>query len=98
MPNISNTQPATAVKLTGVDQVISDPIVFLGVAIADGGLGAARVHIYNGTTDNGFLIAGVTCANNDDDFSWYGPNGVLCPNGIYIKVYAGSPEGAVFYR
>jgi hypothetical protein len=98
MANTSYLEPATAVGLTGVNQTIATPMIFMGLSVCDDGTGASRVHVYHGTSDNGLSIAATTVPNNGDDSVWYGPNGVLCPNGIFIKVYSGVPEGAVFYR
>ena len=98
MNNTSYLEPARSEGLTGVDQIIATPMIFMGVCVADEATGASRVHVYKGTTDTGITIAAVTVPNNGSDHAWYGPNGIVCPEGIYIKVYSGVPEGAVFYR
>ena len=98
MNNIAGTQVAKIVELTGVDQVIAGAKVFMGIAAGDEGAGAVRMHIYHGSSTAGDHIGGLKLLAEGVDQFWYGPNGVACPNGIFIKVYSGSPMGSVFYK
>ena len=98
MANTSYLEPAIAVGLTGVNQTIATPMIFMGLLVDDEAAGTCRVHVYYGSSVAGIMIAAVTVTNNGTDTSWYGPNGILCPNGIFISVVSGTPVGAVFYR
>lgn len=98
MKNTSNTQPATATALTGANQTLTGSYVFLGITAADEGASAIKVHVYHGTSDNGAPIAVINAQSGNGASYWYGPNGIACPNGVYIKVYSGTPAGTVFTR
>ncbi len=98
MANTSYLEPATAVALTGVDQTITTPMIFMGLLIDDEAAGTCRIHVHQGTSVAGIMVAAITVSSNGSDLIWYGPNGILCPNGIFINVVSGTPEGAVFYR
>ena len=98
MKNRADTEPATATALTGANQTLTGSYVFLGITAVDEGAGAIKIHVYNGTSDNGAPIAFIKAQAGDGQSFWYGPNGVFCPDGIYLKVYTGTPEGNVFTR
>ena len=98
MKNSSYLEPATATPLTGANQTISDQSVFMGITAADEGAGAIKIHVYHGASDNGAPIAVLEAQAGKGASFWYGPNGIACPNGIYLKVYSGTPEGNVFTR
>lgn len=98
MGSTSYLEPADAIPLTGVNQTISTQCIFMGICATDEGAGSIGIHVYHGTSDNGAPIAVVDAQSGDGQEFWFGPNGIACPNGIFIKVYSGSPEGNVFVR
>ena len=98
MNNRSTLQPASATALTGSNQSVTGARVFMGIMASDSGAGSFKVHVYHGTSDTDPHIAGITANSGGSNGVWYGPNGVACTNGIYIKVYSGTPEGSVFFK
>lgn len=98
MNNRSALQAASATALTGVNQTLSAQQVFLGITASDAGSGSFKVHVYHGTSDTDPHIAAIQGNAGHTDSIWFGPNGVACPNGIYVKVYSGTPEGSIFTK
>mgnify|MGYP001320970008 CR=1 FL=1 len=91
--------PATIVELTGADQQItSSSAVLLGADVNDDASGNVHLHIYHGTANTDPLILGMKPANGEHKMVWLGPNGIACPNGIYVDVESGTPEGSIFIR
>lgn len=98
MNNRSNLQPATVTKLTSSNQTIVGQKIFMGITGSDAGSGSYKVHVYHGTADTDPHIAAIAGQSGGSDTMWFGPNGLACPNGIYIKVYSGTIEGSVFTK
>jgi hypothetical protein len=98
MNNRRSDIEATALALTGSNQTISGQLVFLGISASDEGSGSIKIHVYHGTSDTDPHLAGIAAQSGGSDTLWFGPNGISCPNGIYVKVYSGSPEGSVFLK
>lgn len=98
MNNQSDGQPARIVTLTGANQVIPDPTIFMGISVADEGTGSIKIHVYHGDSDDGHPIVSLHAQSGYGDQFWYGPNGILCPDGLYVKVYNGTPAGCVFVK
>lgn len=95
----SYNQPAQIVKLTGASQQIkTGSTVLMGISIMDEAAGPVKVQVYNGTDDTGDHILQVSINASSQQYYWFGPNGIACPNGIYLKVYSGVPTGAAFIR
>jgi hypothetical protein len=97
--NINYLGPATAVVLTGSSQqAVSGSSIFMGLDVSDDAMSSVHVHIHNGTSNTGTLVASAQPANGGHDELWFGPNGVHCPDGIYVDVVSGTPSGSIFYR
>ena len=95
----SHLRAATAVGITGVDQqIVSGSSIFMGLDVNDDAESNVHLHIHDGTTNTGTLIAAADPANGGHDDLWFGPNGVHCPNGIYLDVVSGTPSGSIYYR
>lgn len=93
----SYLQPARIVELTGANQVISSTAkVLMGISIMDEAAGSIKIQVYNGTTDAGDHILQISINSGSEKYDWFGPNGIACPDGIYLKVYSGTPTGSVF--
>jgi hypothetical protein len=100
MNNTSNTSPVKSIKLTGADQAIADAKVFLGFVLVNESGASARAHIHNGDSADvaNPIIAGLTAATLTTGNVWYGPNGIACPNGVFLDAVAGTFGGSVLYR
>jgi hypothetical protein len=100
MNNTSNTNPVLSVKLTGSDQVIANAKVFLGATLINESGASARFHVHNGSSGDAAnpIIAGLSQATLTYGNVWYGPNGIACPNGVFVDAVAGTFSGSVFYR
>lgn len=95
----SQLDAATAIKLrTTTGQVLTGARVLLGVEVGDAEHGQVHLHFYNGTSNAGEMVCSAQPANAGHDFRWFGPNGIKCPDGIYLEVLSGTPSGSVFYR
>jgi hypothetical protein len=91
--------PAEIVALTGTSQLIAaGNAVLYGFEVSDDTQSSVHAHLHNGTDNTGPIVAGVKPPNNDHDAFWFGPNGVHCPDGIFLDVTSGTPEGSVFVR
>lgn len=99
MTKQSYLAPIETIELTGSNQVIvTGPCIFYGTSIMDEGSGQVKVQVYDGVNDTGKHLAQVNINAGGNDHYWFGPNGVKCSVGLYIKVYTGTPTGVVFYR
>ncbi len=95
----SHLRAATAVAITGSDQqAASGSAIFMGLDVNDDAESSVHLHIHNGTSNTGTLIASADPSNGGHDELWFGPNGVHCPDGIYVDVVSGTPSGSIFYR
>lgn len=93
----SYAQPATAVELTGSSQVIhTGDCIFMGLSIMDEAAGSIKVQVYDGVDDTGVHLLQLNINSGGNDHDWFGPNGIKCNTGVYLKVYSGTPEGACF--
>jgi len=96
--NTSETGPVKSFALTGADQAIATAQVFYGVIVTNNSGTAVNIHIHNSADNTGAIIAGVHVTNNNSADVWYGPNGIACPNGVYVDAVSGTPTGSVLYR
>jgi len=91
--------PTEIVPLTGTSQLIAaDDGVLYGFEVSDDTQSSVHAHIHHGTDNTGPIITGVKPPNGGHDAIWFGPNGVHCPDGIFLDVTSGTPEGSVFVR
>lgn len=95
----SNFRAATAVAFTGSDQqVTTDAAVLMGFDVNDDSIGNVHIHIYNGTSTADQLICGGDPSNGGHATRWFGPNGIACPDGIFVNATSGAPTGSLYYR
>jgi hypothetical protein len=95
----SHLRAATAFALSGVDQqAVSGSAILMGLDINDDDSGNVHVHIHSGTNNTGTLVASADPAAGGHEVLWFGPNGIHCPNGIYVDVVLGTPSGSIYYR
>lgn len=95
----SYEEPATAIALTGASQVIhAGDCIYMGIAVMDEASGQVKIQIYDGLDDTGKHIGQININSSGNDQTWFGPNGIKCDTGLYVKVYAGTPTGSAFIR
>ena len=95
----SHLRAATAVALTGADQqAVTGSSILMGLDINDDAVAGVHVHVYDGTNNTGTLVASADPANGGHEVLWFGPNGIHCPNGIFVDVVTGTPSGSIWYR
>lgn len=93
----SYIQPANAIALTGANQVVhTGDCILMGISIMDEAAGSIKVQVYDGVDDTGIHLLQLNINSGHNDHDWFGPNGIKCNTGIYLKVYSGTPEGAIF--
>jgi hypothetical protein len=91
--------PAGKTELTGASQLVhTGDCVFYGISVIDEAAGSIKVQVYDGTDDTGVHLCQISINSNQDDRLWFGPNGIKCDVGLYLKVYSGTPSGAIFWR
>lgn len=99
MSKTAYLSPAVTTALTGSSQVIhTGACVFMGLSIMDEAAGSIKVQVYDGVDDTGVHLLQLNINSGGNDHDWFGPNGIACTTGIYVKVYSGTPVGAVFHR
>lgn len=99
MTTYSRFEPANAVALTGSDQqAVTGSAVFMGLVLTDEAAGQAKVHVHNGTDASGVHVGALGVDSNGQDEKWFGPNGVHCPDGIFVEIISGTPSGSILYR
>ena len=99
MPQRSYTQPVLAKALSAAShQAVTGDAVFFGLDVNDDSSGNVHIHVYNGTNNTGVMVGSAKPPNGGHEKSWFGPNGILCSDGIYIEVVSGTLTGALFYR
>jgi hypothetical protein len=63
------------------------------------GAATAALDFYDGTdTTSAQPLFPITFAASESITDWFGPNGILLYNGIYVNVTSGEVKGSVFYR
>ena len=99
MNNVSHLSAGRIIELTGADQqAVTGSAVLLGVVVTDEAASSVKIHVHNGTANTAPHVAALNVNSGGSDSVWYGPNGVHCPNGIYIDVVTGTPSGSIFVR
>ena len=84
---------------TADGQAVSGACTLLGVSLGDTSGGALRGHLYNGTDATGTAVACIHVASNGGTTLWFGPGGISCDDGIYLKKVAGTiTKGAIMYH
>jgi hypothetical protein len=79
-------------------QVLSGAHTFLGVNIR-AGASACRIDFFSGTADSDPLICSAYVAGSKTTTEWFGPGGISAPNGVYMKLNAGTPDAtSIFYH
>lgn len=84
---------------TADGQAVSGRARYLGFSVREtSGSASARIDIYSGTSAAGLLLDSVSLAANESTREWYGPQGFVCPNGIYVDEVSGEVAGVVRYE
>jgi len=95
----SHLRSATAIALTGSNQqAVTGAAIFMGLVVTDEAAANIKVHIHNGTDNTGEHVAALGVSSNGQAQEWFAPNGVACPDGIFVDVVSGTPSGSIFYR
>lgn len=73
---------------------------FVGFAVQEAGAPAAvaRINIRHGTLDSDPLIVPVNLSANQGTSDYFGPDGILAPNGIRIEVVSGDVDISVYHK
>jgi hypothetical protein len=97
MRNTTQTSAVTATAIratTGVQT--ASAVVLMGITIGDSSHGQVHLHLHNGGANTTPIVALIKPANGDHETHWFGPNGIACPNGIFVDLISGTPIGSVF--
>lgn len=95
----SHLRTATAVALTGADQqAVTGSTILMGFVVLDAAASTVEVRIYNGTSNSGDLVGVAKPDDTKHEQFWFGPNGIHCPDGVYVDVVSGTPSGTILHR
>lgn len=99
MAQRATMQGADIVAMPAVDgQVVTGACVLMGGTLVNESGASVRLHVHNGTSGAGNNVIGFSANNGESVSIWFGPNGISCPDGLYINVVAGTPTGSLFYH
>ena len=99
MSYTNDLRSSTITALTGSDQqAVTGSTILMGFAVLDAAASTVEVRIYNGTSNSGDLVAVAKPDDTKHEQFWFGPNGVHCPDGVYVDVISGTPSGSIFSR
>lgn len=99
MNNRSYNEPAKRVAMTGADQlIVTGDCVFMGLSLMDENAGQVKVQVYDGLDDTGVHLLQMNINAGGNDHDWFGPNGIKCDTGLFLKVYSGTATGSIFYK
>lgn len=62
----------------------------MGYSIREGAAGAATTNIEHGTANSSPVLAAETLAASTGAVRWFGPQGLPCPNGIWVERVTGN--------
>jgi hypothetical protein len=83
---------------TGGIQVIGGMALLRGWSFREDNGGApAAVDIYDGTGDNGTLVATITLTAGQSTRDPVPDSGIACPSGIFLNIIAGHIRGSIWY-
>lgn len=62
------------------------------------GSAGCTINVYDGTDTSGSIVLPIKLASGQSSTDWYGPNGILFKNGVYVSMGSGASEGSVFFN
>jgi hypothetical protein len=62
------------------------------------GSAAATINIYDGADTTGEIALPIKIASAGSSTDWFGPNGVLFRNAVYVNLASGQAQGTIFYN
>jgi hypothetical protein len=70
----------------------ADGLVLLGVSVRETAAGAATLNIEHGTANSSPVLAAINLAASGSTMLWFGPQGLPCPNGVWIERLTGTTQ------
>lgn len=93
-PALSDSALAVAASREQVFAASANMRLF-GYSFRESGGAAATFRIRNGTSAAGTIIRTIVLAANAEQHEWFGPNGILCENGISVERVAGAADQSI---
>ena len=62
------------------------------------GSAAATVNVYDGADTSGEIALPIKIGQGGSSTDWFGPNGILFKNAVYVNVASGAAQGTIFYN
>ena len=82
---------------TASASLISGRVLVFGYAVAETtGSATAALRLRDGTASSGTRILPIHLAANESVRDWFGPNGIVYQQGIYVEVVSGAIEGSIW--
>lgn len=70
----------------------------MGWSAAETSGGAAcTINIYDGVDTTGTITMPIKLASGQSSTDWYGPNGILFKNGVYVNLASGQAAGSIYF-
>lgn len=85
-----------AAPFSGSDgAVVARRAIYLGFSLRETAGSTATLRVYdNASAASGTIIDSIQLSANESAREWYGPDGILVTNGIYVDVVSGTVEGS----
>lgn len=82
---------------TASAQIVNGRVLVMGYAVAETtGSATAALRLRDGTTSAGTRILPIHLAINESVRDWFGPNGIVYEQGIFVEVVSGAIEGSIY--
>jgi hypothetical protein len=62
------------------------------------GSAACEIDLYDGVDTTGSIVVPIKLASGQSSTDWYGPNGTLFKNGVFVNLSAGQAKGSIFFN
>jgi hypothetical protein len=62
------------------------------------GSAGCEIDIYDGVDTTGSIVVPIKLASGQSSTDWYGPNGTLFKNGVYVNLSSGQAKGSIFFN
>lgn len=94
--------PSTHMEFTlnGAGKVIAGfGVRLMGWTAAEtSGSAGCTINIYDGADTSGGVVIPIKLASGQSSTDWYGPNGTLFRNGVYVDLASGQATGSIFFN
>ena len=86
--------------LSGAGKVVAGfSVRLMGWTITEtSGSAGCTVNIYDGPDTSGEIVLPIKLASGGSSTDWFGPNGILFKNAVFVNLASGQAQGSIFYN